>query len=154
VKATQQPPCHAPATRSPGRTNLVLWLAFAAWCVTLFILSSIPGNRFAPPPFSWADKVVHTFIFTTGSFLLVSACRRTFGASSLKAFLLLFVAMLLIGVSDEFHQTYTPGRSGNDRGDLTADALGALIGLGLAALLHGKRPRKTDLPSPLGDRAA
>jgi hypothetical protein len=154
VKTKKQPPCH---TAAPGRgkqTTFALWLAFVAWCITVFILSSIPGTRFAPPPFSWADKLVHASIFATGAFLLVAACRRTFAASSWKAFLLLFAAMLLIGVSDEFHQTFTPGRSGNDHGDLLADAIGALVGLGCATLLHGKRPSKSDLPTPLGNRAA
>jgi VanZ family protein len=40
----------------------------------------------------------------------------------------------LIGVSDEWHQSFVPGRSGNDVWDWTADTIGGL----LAAML-GRR---------------
>jgi VanZ family protein len=154
VKTREQPPCHAPATRHARRINFILWLSFTAWVITVFILSSIPGSRFSPPPFSWADKAVHASIFATGAFLLFAACCRTFGTTSWKAVFLLFAAMVLIGIGDEFHQTFTPGRSGNDRGDLTADAIGALLGICCARLLNGKRRSKPDPAAPLGDRAA
>ncbi|HVE16457.1 MAG TPA: VanZ family protein [Chthoniobacterales bacterium] len=137
-----------------SRINRFLWLAFAAWCITLFILSSIPGNRIGPPPFFEADKVVHTIIFATGSFLLALAFYRTFGHSLLKTSLLVFLAMVFIGVGDEFHQTYTPGRSGDDPGDLLADAVGALIGISCARFLHGRRSAKPHSPAPGGDRSA
>lgn len=137
-----------------NRKNTLIWLAFVAWCVTLFILSSIPGNRMEPLPFVQADKVVHASIFTVGAILLASAFFRTFGRSRIKTTLLVFAAMVLIGFSDEFHQVYTPGRSGNDRGDLLADAIGALIGIACASLIHGKRPARPHLPSSCADRAA
>ena len=114
----------------------------------------MPGNYFGPPPFSWADKVVHTAIFACGSGLFAAAFYRTFGGLAWKTPALIFVAMVLIGVGDEFHQTFTPGRSGNDPGDLTADALGALIGIGVARFFHGKRPANPHPPSPGTDRAA
>ncbi|MGH8046907.1 MAG: VanZ family protein [Chthoniobacterales bacterium] len=153
MKSIKQPPCHASSAPRGKRLNFILWLTFAVWCITLFILSSIPNYRFPQPPFSWADKAVHTLIFATGAFLLGCAAKRTFHFASWKGAVLIFVTMVLIGVGDEFHQTFTPGRSGNDRGDLLADALGALLGLGCAALLHGKRPPKTDLATPLGNSA-
>ena len=34
----------------------------------------------------------------------------------------------VIGRLDEYHQTFTPGRSGNDYGDWLADTLGAAAG--------------------------
>lgn len=133
--------------------NILIWLAFAGWFITLFILSSIPGNRFGPPPFSWADKAVHALIFTVGSFLLATGFFRLFGSSLLKTAIFAFIAMVLVGAGDEFHQTFTPGRSGNDRGDLAADAIGALIGITCARFLHGKRSAKSPPPAPDADRA-
>lgn len=150
----KQSPCHPP--KIPGRNwiNVLLWLMFAAWCVTLFILSSIPGSRLGALPFPQADKVVHSAIFAMGAILLAFAFYRTFGRSAWKTSVLVFVAMVAIGFSDEFHQLYTPGRSGDDPGDLLADAAGALIGIVCAGLLHGKRPAKPHLPAPGADRAA
>jgi len=46
------------------------------------------------------------------------------------------IAGTLYGVSDEFHQTFTPNRSGNDLGDLTADFIGSFIGATAWRLLH------------------
>lgn len=40
--------------------------------------------------------------------------------------------MAVIAVLDEFHQRFSPGRSGNDPGDLMADAVGSLAGIALA----------------------
>jgi VanZ family protein len=34
----------------------------------------------------------------------------------------------LFGVADEFHQSFVPGRQGNDLGDMTADLIGATLG--------------------------
>jgi hypothetical protein len=154
VKPFKHAACHSKSEAGAIRIITLVWLGFAAWFVTLFILSSIPGDRFGPLPFSWADKVVHTIIFTTGSFLLATAAYRTFGKSFAKTMILIFVIMVLIGAGDEYHQIYTPGRSGNDLGDLSADALGSLIGIFFAGFLHGKRSPKSNLPAPGADRPA
>lgn len=34
----------------------------------------------------------------------------------------------LVGIIDEYHQTFTPGRTGNDLGDWIADILGSIAG--------------------------
>jgi VanZ family protein len=136
-----------------SKRTAFLWLAFATWCVSLFILSSIPGNRIEPLPFPQADKVVHACIFILGAALLTSAFYRTFGRSLLKTSFLVFMSMVVIGFSDEFHQLYTPGRSGNDPWDLLADATGALIGITCAGLLNGKRRANPHLPTQGGNSA-
>lgn len=38
------------------------------------------------------------------------------------------VVIALIGALDEYHQSFTPGRSGNDPFDWLADLLGAIAG--------------------------
>ncbi len=154
MNTPKQPPCQPSQTPSQKRITTLLWAAFVVWGITLFILSSIPGNRMEPLPFPQADKVVHTIIFATGSALLAFAFFRTFGHSALKTSALVFVAMVLIGFGDEFHQTFTPGRSGDDPGDLTADAIGALIGIVAARFFNGRRSSNPNLPPPRADRAA
>ena len=44
-----------------------------------------------------------------------------------------FALTVLYGVSDEIHQAYVPGRVASEL-DLAADAIGALIGVGMAGL--------------------
>lgn len=151
---SKQAACHSSRTAGWIRAQALLWIAFALWLVTLFVLSSIPGSRFGPLPFDWADKAVHALIFMAGSFLLASGFHHSLGPAFLKILLLAFVIMVLIGAGDELHQVYTPGRSGNDRGDLLADAVGALLGAACAGLLHAKRSAKPPLPAPGTDRAA
>jgi VanZ family protein len=38
------------------------------------------------------------------------------------------VVLTVVGVADEFHQSFVPGRQGNDPFDLMADILGSLCG--------------------------
>ena len=60
--------------------------------------------------------------------------------SALRRWWLAIVVGALYGVSDEFHQTFTPMRSGNDLGDITADVIGSTIGATAWMLLLRRRP--------------
>ena len=42
--------------------------------------------------------------------------------------IVVLIVGVLIGRLDEYHQSFTPGRSGNDNGDWLADILGAATG--------------------------
>ena len=53
----------------------------------------------------------------------------------------------LYSVSDEFHQSFTPGRSPSIA-DVLIDAIGAVIGLGLWALIRGYLPSMRKSASP------
>lgn len=50
-----------------------------------------------------------------------------------KRLLLAFAGAVLYGVSDEFHQSFVPGRTPDIR-DITTDAIGAIVGLCLVTL--------------------
>jgi VanZ family protein len=106
-----------------------LWgLGIVGWAVTLWVLSSrsLPGGGPKIPHF---DKVQHLGYFTIGSFLFCRLLLLLRPSGSRAAILLAtFCFALFVGAVDEFHQTFTPGRSGNDAGDLLADALGGLLG--------------------------
>lgn len=82
-------------------------------------------------PAPW-DKVVHATVFA----LLAAAIGYVSGLSGWRVVVVAFAGALLVGVGDEWHQAYLPGRSaGWD--DLAADALGAA--LGAAALPYRAR---------------
>ena len=54
-----------------------------------------------------------------------------------------FVASVLIGILDEWHQLYLPGRQ-SDWADLTADIVGSAAGTALLALRHPGRSQRRD----------
>ena len=117
-----------------------LWFgAFIAWGVTLFFLSSF--SKTMPeggPEIPHLDKVMHFGYFLGGGIALTTWVLLKKGRESTAAarYLLPFVLFCIIGALDEYHQTFTQGRSGNDPFDWLADALGALTGVVLANRFH------------------
>ena len=51
--------------------SVFLGFSFAVWLVTLWILSSLPGQDVHLPAFPESDKVAHFFYFFVGGLLLV-----------------------------------------------------------------------------------
>jgi len=107
-------------------TAVILWAALLWWL----------SSRVLPPvgpSFNHADKLKHLIYFTAGSycaarFLLLT--RPGIGARALTVLVILFACA--VGVSDELHQSFTPGRTGNDPGDILADTVGGWLGALLA----------------------
>jgi VanZ family protein len=129
------------------------WLLFALWAIGITILSSMPGERFGPSPFFEADKVVHMGLFALGGAALTGALRLVARTGVMKTAFLALGVMALVGMADEIHQLWTPGRSGGDLGDWTADVIGAALGIACVSLLYGRRTSKSPLPAPGADRA-
>ncbi len=111
--------------------NPRFWLAcFLLWFAVLWLLSSFTlGTKLAVPVDNF-DKVEHFGYFFGGSGLLCAYLfRRNPDHPNWKAIIGgVIVAIALTGCLDEYHQTFTPGRSGNDPYDLLADVLGATAG--------------------------
>jgi VanZ family protein len=132
------------------RRAWVHWAPALVWAITLFVLSAQP--RLPEPPGGITDKHSHALAYG----LLAVAClhglvqgqwRRVGARSALLAALM----AAAYGVSDEWHQSFVPGRF-SDLADVLADALGAAVAAGLAwawAILLRRRasrraPRRTD----------
>lgn len=115
--------------RLPRNSNF--WLAaFLLWFGVLWGLSSFRIPSEGVPLFPHFDKVVHFGYFFGGSGLL---CAWLFRRSPertdwVKLIATAIIVITLIGALDEFHQSFTPGRSGNDPFDWLADLLGAAAG--------------------------
>jgi VanZ family protein len=119
--------------RHPPR--LVRWGLVLVWMALIFALSAQPD---LPRPVSgWLDLLVssgaHFLLYGVLALLLRwplgdGACRPT----------LAFGLALLYGVSDEFHQSFVPGRV-PDILDLVSDGLGAALAL---AAWRGLRRRR------------
>jgi VanZ family protein len=78
---------------------------------------------------------VHTAEYALLGFLLARALGR-------DRFAIAVVVGSLYGASDEYHQTFVPGRSGNDLGDWIADTIGTALGvLVYARLISARKDR-------------
>jgi len=78
------------------------------------------------------DKLLHTIEYAGLAVLLARALLRE-GISVGRAFVVAAVAASLYGASDEFHQSFVPGRDATPR-DWAADTVGGIIGaVGFAA---------------------
>lgn len=118
------------------------WLAaYAVWLVALWVLSS--GSTTVPnaPQIPFMDKVAHFGYFFGGGGLLSAAL---FGGnpriSKTRLVLMVAIAAAVIGCLDEYHQTFTPGRSGNDPWDWLADVLGGTAGAFVFLRLRHRLP--------------
>jgi VanZ family protein len=111
--------------------NVKRWGPAIAWAALIFIASSIPGNE-VNRQIALHDKLAHTTVYAVFAFLLA----RGLG---LRRWWWAIIVGALYGVTDEFHQTFTPMRSGNDLGDLTADTIGSAIGATAWFLLRRRR---------------
>ncbi len=86
-------------------------------------------------PSPW-DKLAHASLFA----VLAACIGFASGLRGRRMFLFAFSCALLIGVLDEWHQAFLPGRqAGWD--DLVADAAGSLIGALLIWTYQGMRQR-------------
>jgi len=128
--------------------SVFLGFLFGVWVVTLWILSSLPGQDIYLPPFPEADKVAHFGYFFIGGFLLAWVLRRTRGWRGWKLLCGALCAIALIGALDELHQLYTPDRSGGDPADWTADCAGGALGALVIGWIYVRgRDRRPQAPS-------
>lgn len=105
-----------------------------AWALLIFILSS---KTFPPTSeFYWKDfavkKSAHIFVY---GILAILFYRSLLGekVNKTKAMYWAFLLALVYGVTDEIHQSFTPGREPRVR-DLFFDGVGAIIGVYFARM--------------------
>jgi VanZ family protein len=123
-----------------------LWAPPIAYMIIIFTLSAQPDPVPALTERFW-DKTLH-FVGYAG--LCVLFCRAFAGerVALAAALVCAFVATSAYGASDEFHQSFTPGRSASIL-DWVADTVGA--GLGVAGYLvwsYTGRSRQAQRPAP------
>lgn len=110
----------------------LFWLfAFLLWAGVLWWLSSQPRTFPIEIDFRASDKILHFGYFFGGGGLLSAfwfRLRRGRLPPWKKHLLGVTLALGLVGILDEWHQSRVPNRSGNDPYDLAADLAGALCG--------------------------
>lgn len=159
--AGQAPPPEADGTQASGRKlrfpvlrSPRFWaFMWAAWFVTLFILSSMsqPGPKIEVKNI---DKVEHALVFACGGAVLALCLHFRRGGPAFanaggghtdgggnrwrkagvngRGALIVLLTGAAVGWFDEWHQTFTPGRSGLDVDDWKADITGSLLAVPLA----------------------
>ena len=115
--------------RIPPKFKFVIryWLPFLLWAVLIFSFSSNPTVKTSE--IHWQDfiikktaHIIEYFIFT----LLLYRALRQSNIKNITAIYLAIVMAFLYGMSDEFHQSFTPGREPKIR-DVLIDTSGSLL---------------------------
>jgi VanZ family protein len=110
---------------SPVKRMLYYWLPVAAWCSVIFLLSHIPGLK---TDLGFMDfvlrKTAHVVEYAV-LFLLTYRALYESGAGRKKAYIISAVFSVLYAASDEFHQSFVPGR-GPSVADVGIDSFGVL----------------------------
>ena len=116
-------------------SRIARWLAVAGWMALIFFLSSQPQLPSAPDP--WAD-----LLFKKGAHFTVYAVLAVLFRRALPPgrwiWALSWVLTVLFAASDEWHQSFVPGRH-PQLTDVLIDACGATTGL----LIFWWRQRRT-----------
>lgn len=119
------------------RVGITLYCALLGWAVGILWLSSLSPAELPDEAFVLWDKLTHVIAYTAGGWLAATALRVSWpsltGACAVVAAAALIAAF---GVLDEAVQTRTPGRTGADLGDWTADLIGAVLGVLLSLLSY------------------
>ena len=124
------------------RDILTLWGPFLGALAVIFWLSSlsdVPGAHYF-----W-DKLLHTVGYAGLGVLALRAFHGGFERPRLATTVYAGMAVILWGISDEFHQSFVPGRDAT-AWDVVADAVGFAIAVALFAtptsrVVRALRPR-------------
>jgi VanZ family protein len=131
----------------------LLWLPPIAYMVAVFALSAQSNPLPLVTEHVW-DKLLHLFEYS-GLALLLARALAGEGLSWRAAFLAAALVASAYGVTDEYHQSFVPGRETSVL-DWTADSIGALAGASCWSFALGPsllvRRARTASPAPITDR--
>ena len=113
------------------RANLALALLVAYMALIYYLSSGAPPRAAGLAP----DYVLHGFEFGLLCALALRAIRAR-GVSLRAAWLAAFALTVSYGFTDEFHQSFVPGRDAS-LGDLLWDAIGGLV-MGAGTLMWSR----------------
>lgn len=108
--------------------KIKLWLPVIVWMGIIFTFSSLSINH--AQEFSWLDfiikKTAHVTEYAILYFLLWRAGTNAGRQVSVRVIIWSLVTAFIYSLTDEWHQTLTPGREGTLR-DIGFDSLGILL---------------------------
>jgi VanZ family protein len=93
----------------------------------IFFLSNQPGDSLELPDIPDLDKALHSIAYGVLALSALFAIpEQKYQANPYRISGLVVLFCLLYGISDEFHQTFVPGRFSSVL-DLVADTIGAVV---------------------------
>lgn len=104
------------------KTFFLFWLPLLIYCSIIFYLSSKTGIHIG------YDKMAHTIEYAGLGFLIARLLFHSYPDKIKWMILLAPVFGVLYGISDEFHQSFVPGRDCSGW-DVLADLLGSSLGV-------------------------
>lgn len=136
--------------RQKGRATwgrqLLAWSSVIGYCGLLYYLSDQPRLRL-PQGVPSSDTLAHVAAYAVLGWLWTVALRATWeGCSSLAVVLFTLIFTLGYGLSDEWHQSFVPGRVSSTT-DVVADVIGGGLGAGSFFLWTRRRAVAEARPS-------
>lgn len=119
----------------PAASIVLRFLPMIGWMVLIFMLSHQPTLPTVPGVASSAASIAGHFSVYFVLAILLWWTLGLFDLSPRQRILLAFIAAVLFGFSDEWHQSFVSGRDASLM-DNAVDAVGAATGLGIIHLLH------------------
>lgn len=116
--------------------------------LVIFVFSAQPSSRL--PTFDWADGIIKKGGHMSGYALLALFYWRGFQFQERKRWLAWLLA-ILYALSDEYHQSFVPGRFPSILDVLIFDNLGAVISLWLLAVY--RKQKRPDAVHPIVGQA-
>jgi VanZ family protein len=120
-----------PTRLQSGRgRSVVAWLLVIAWAGLIFFVSDQPKETFQRLGFTGQVLSVggHLIVYFVLMILLVLALRASTKLSTKQVYLLAFLIVAIYGLSDEYHQSFVPGRTPT-LVDWVVDLIGAALAL-------------------------
>jgi VanZ family protein len=123
--------------------RLLAWLAVLAWAGLIFFVSAQPKETFQRLGFTGQALSVggHLIVYFVLMILLVLAQRASTKLSNKQVYLVAFLIVAIYGLSDEYHQSFVPGRT-----PTLVDWIVDLVGAGLALLVLLRWERRLESP--------
>ena len=107
-----------------------LWLPVIIWASFIFYLSSIPNLKTNLEYDFILRKIAHIIEYFIFTLLLYRAFKGSFSMNALQLFIYPALLSFLYAASDEFHQSFVPGRGPSIR-DVMIDTIG-IVGFYIA----------------------
>ncbi|MFM7544097.1 MAG: VanZ family protein [Ignavibacteria bacterium] len=108
--------------------NIISKLPLLAASIGIFYFSSLPQPPFVLTSFQWQDKILHLSAYFAYGITIALATHVHRSISPKKNMTLIGVIGGLYALSDEFHQSFVPGRT-SEVGDIIADWIGVLLAI-------------------------
>jgi VanZ family protein len=103
-----------------------LWFPVVIWAGLIFFLSGIPDLKTHLKYDFMLRKICHMLEYLILTFLLYRAFKGSFNMNSSRLVIYPATLSFLYAVSDEIHQSFTPGRNCS-MGDVLIDSIGIIV---------------------------